>query len=129
MTQRNLQTGTMREIRPPYKMGRPSKPVVPQGETVMVRVPMDAPTDAIFQIEHPSGTGVINVQLPPGTKPGALMMVPLPPAQDDRSGGRGSSRPSGRSGNSKGDGGGRSSNVSKGDGGRSSNVSKGDGKG
>merc|ERR1719193_1286629 len=57
MTQINLQTGTCREIRPPYKMGRPSKPVVPQGETVMVRVPMDAPKDAIFQIEHPSGSG------------------------------------------------------------------------
>merc|ERR1719265_3087028 len=79
MKQTNLSSGMERDIRPPYKMKPPGKPIVPAGPTMVVTVPPGGAGQTI-QVPHPKDKSqFIAVQVPPGARPGQTMLVPVPP--------------------------------------------------
>jgi len=83
MVQKNVQTGTMREIRPPHKWKPPKGPVSKPGPTTCVTVPPGAPGTTI-QVPHPhSKTATITVTVPPTARVGQVMLVPLPELPPD----------------------------------------------
>jgi len=78
MTQKNIETGKEREIRPPYGMRAPSKPLIPPGSTIIVTVPAGAAGQNIT-VNDPNNPGqTIQVAVPPGARPGSKMAVPVP---------------------------------------------------
>lgn len=80
MQQKNINTGKVREVRPPWSLKgkRPSAPLIPKGQTMMVQVPQQIPHDNLMRVKHPRG-GEFQVQIPLGAQSGAMMMVPVPP--------------------------------------------------
>merc|ERR1719171_3462660 len=89
MKQFNTDTGKTREIRPPYKMKPPGKPIVPPGPTMVVTVPPGGAGQTI-QVPHPKDKSqFIAVQVPPGARPGQTMLVPVPPLGSGGGGGGG----------------------------------------
>jgi len=79
MTQKNSRTGKEREIRPPFKWTQPDKPIVDPGPTFCIKVPPGSPGTTI-QVPHPQDKSqFIAVNVPAGAKPGAAMLVPIPP--------------------------------------------------
>eukprot|EP00403_Amphidinium_massartii_P022454 CAMPEP_0178398122 /NCGR_PEP_ID=MMETSP0689_2-20121128/14611_1 /TAXON_ID=160604 /ORGANISM="Amphidinium massartii, Strain CS-259" /LENGTH=299 /DNA_ID=CAMNT_0020018877 /DNA_START=100 /DNA_END=999 /DNA_ORIENTATION=- len=78
MLQKNLTTGKERKIRAPFRWRQPSKPIVPKGPTVCIKVPPGSPGTTI-QINHPHAKGAkINVAVPVTAKVGQAMLVPVP---------------------------------------------------
>merc|ERR1719411_1868520 len=78
MTQKNLQSGKAREMRPPYKWTAPPTQIVKPGETFCVKVPPGGP-GAIIHVPHPKMKGeLVAVNVPATAKVGQAMLVPLP---------------------------------------------------
>jgi len=76
MSQKNMQSGKERKIRPPYGMKPPSAPIMPQGDVIVVSVPQGVPS---VEINDPNNPGrKITVAIPPGAAKGARMVVPVP---------------------------------------------------
>lgn len=82
MEQKNLATGKVRQIRPPYKWHQPEKPIVEAGPTMCIKVPKGSPGTTI-QVPHPKAKGqYIAVNVPATAKVGQAMLVPVPPVAD-----------------------------------------------
>jgi len=80
MTQKNVGTGKVREMRAPHKWTAPPAPVCKPGPTMCVRVPEGAPGTTVH-VPHPKAKGqFIAVQVPPGARAGQSMLVPVPDA-------------------------------------------------
>merc|ERR1719453_758445 len=78
MKQIAVESGKERDIRAPYKMKPPKKPIVPAGPTMVVKVPPGGP-GSIIQVPHPKDKSQnIAVTVPRGAKVGAAMIVPVP---------------------------------------------------
>merc|ERR1712083_635966 len=78
MTQKNLQSGKAREMRPPHKWKAPPTQIVKSGESFCVKVPPGGP-GAIIQVPHPKTKGqLVAVNVPATAKVGQAMLVPLP---------------------------------------------------
>lgn len=78
MKQRNLESAKERDIRPPYKMKPPSKPLIPSGPTMIVKVPPRS-SGTLIQVPHPSDKSqMICVQVPRKARAGQAMIVPIP---------------------------------------------------
>jgi len=78
MTQKNLNSGNTREIRPPYKWMAPAAPIVKPGATFVVKVPPGGP-GSIIQVPHPRlKDQVVAVNVPSTAKVGQAMLVPIP---------------------------------------------------
>ncbi|CAE8635784.1 unnamed protein product [Polarella glacialis] len=78
MIQKNLSSGKLREIRPPFKWSQPAKPIVEAGPTFCMKVPPGSPGTAI-QVPHPRAKGsFITVNVPASAKVGQAMLVPIP---------------------------------------------------
>lgn len=79
MKQINVESGKERDIRAPHKMKPPSKPIVPSGPTMVVKVPPGGP-GTVIQVPHPKDKSMnIAVEVPKTAKVGAAMIVPVPP--------------------------------------------------
>eukprot|EP00929_Paragymnodinium_shiwhaense_P038355 TRINITY_DN20270_c0_g2_i3.p1 TRINITY_DN20270_c0_g2~~TRINITY_DN20270_c0_g2_i3.p1 ORF type:complete len:280 (-),score=81.72 TRINITY_DN20270_c0_g2_i3:578-1417(-) len=103
MEQINAGTGKKRDIRPPWGWKQPSKPIVPPGPTMAIKVPPGSAGTAI-QVPHPKDKSqMITVNVPAGAKAGQAMLVPVPPL-DPASSGSGGDAAGG--GSSEGGGGG-----------------------
>merc|ERR1712151_941606 len=78
MTQKNLQSGKAREMRPPHKWKAPPTQIVKPGATFCVKVPPGGP-GAIVKVPHPTMKGqLVAVNVPATAKVGQAMLVPLP---------------------------------------------------
>merc|ERR1719191_1020628 len=79
MTQKNVKSSKVREIRAPYKWAKPpSAPIVPSGPTFCVKVPPGSQGQTI-QVPHPKAKGTfVAVNVPATAKDGQAMLVPLP---------------------------------------------------
>merc|ERR1719265_3107733 len=81
MKQQNVGTGKEREILPPRGLKAPSKPIVPAGPTMTVRVPPNSAGTTIH-VPHPKLAGqFIAVEVPKNAREGQAMMVPVPMKQ------------------------------------------------
>jgi len=79
MKQKNVESGKERDIRAPYGMKAPGKPIVPSGPTMVVKVPPGGP-GTVIQVPHPKNKSMnIAVEVPKTAKVGAAMIVPVPP--------------------------------------------------
>lgn len=88
MKQINAGTGRERDIRPPHRMKQPSAPIVPPGPAMVVVVPQNP--QPVMMVNNPQAPGEqIQVNVPPGAKPGQNMMVPVPPKGGGGGGGMG----------------------------------------
>merc|ERR1719499_517618 len=84
MTQKNVETGKERQIRPPHtwKGKAPSTPVVPAGPTFCVKVPAGSAGTTIH-VPHPKAKGsLIPVSVPATARAGQVMLVPIPAAAE-----------------------------------------------
>merc|ERR1719192_1816205 len=78
MTQNNLKTNKMREIRPPHKWKAPAEPITKQGPTFCITVPPGAAGTTI-QVPNPKDKKTfIAVNVPTTAKVGQAMLVPIP---------------------------------------------------
>merc|ERR1719192_1652578 len=78
MTQNNLKTNKMREIRPPHKWKAPAEPITKQGPTFCIKVPPGSPGTTI-QVPNPKDKKTfIAVNVPATAKVGQAMLVPIP---------------------------------------------------
>jgi len=78
MTQTNVTSGKVRQIRPPHKWRAPEKPVVAQGPSFCIKVPPGSPGTCI-QVPHPTKKGdFIAVNVPATAKEGASLLIPIP---------------------------------------------------
>lgn len=78
MTQSNLGTKKVRDIRPPRNMPQPSAPLLPAGPMVVITVKKGQAGKEI-EIDDPNNRGrKIKVNVPPGAKAGQKMAVPVP---------------------------------------------------
>jgi len=78
MTQTNLGTKKVRDIRPPMNMPQPSAPLLPAGPMVVITVRKGQAGKEI-EIDDPNNRGrKIKVNVPPGAKAGQKMAVPVP---------------------------------------------------
>jgi len=78
MVQRNLSTNKERKIRPPRGMRAPKTALLPPGPMVVITVPKGAAGTSI-EINDPNNHGrKLQVNVPPGAKPGQKMAVPVP---------------------------------------------------
>merc|ERR1740121_993914 len=78
MTQSNLGTKKVRDIRPPRNMPQPSAPLLPAGPMVVLTVKKGQAGKEI-EIDDPNNKGKkIKVNVPPGAKVGQKMAVPVP---------------------------------------------------
>jgi len=76
--QKNMSTGKEHEIRAPFGMKRPSRPIVPAGPTVIIKVESGM-QDKVIELDDPNNSGrTIKVHVPAHAKPGAKMAVPVP---------------------------------------------------
>merc|ERR1711939_618464 len=74
----NQQTGTGREIRPPYGMKAPAAPLLPAGATIIIKVPAGGP-GSVIKVNDPSNPGsTIDVAVPAKAKVGQKMAIPIP---------------------------------------------------
>jgi hypothetical protein len=79
MKQINSESGKERDLRAPHKMKPPSKPIVPSGPTMVVKVPPGSP-GTIIQVPHPQNKSMmIAVEVPKTARVGKAMIVPVPP--------------------------------------------------
>jgi len=79
MTQKNMSTHKVREIRPPYGVQPPSSPLLAPGPMTVISVPPDLPAGSTITINDPNNPGQqVQVAVPPGAQPGAKIAVPLP---------------------------------------------------
>lgn len=79
MKQKNVESGKERDIRAPYGMKPPGKPIVPSGPTMVVKVPPGGP-GTVIQVPHPKNKSMsIAVEVPKTARVGAAMIVPVPP--------------------------------------------------
>lgn len=79
MKQKNLQSARERDIRPPHNMKPPSKPLIPSGPTLVVKVP-PCSAGTVIQVPHPSDKSqMICVKIPGRARVGQSMIVPVPP--------------------------------------------------
>merc|ERR1719440_1429126 len=80
MRQKNIGTGKERDIRAPYNWKAPSKPIVPAGPTISIKVPPGSAGTTI-QVPHPKLPGeFIAVSVPKNARAGQAMLVPVPKA-------------------------------------------------
>merc|ERR1719478_121913 len=80
MAQINVHSRKERPIRPPPMVKPPAQPLVPPGPTMVVVVPQNP--QGMMMVPHPQLPGEqIQVQVPPGAKPGQNMVVPVPKKQ------------------------------------------------
>lgn len=92
MKQKNVESGKERDIRAPYGMKPPGKPIVPSGPTMVVKVPPGGP-GTVIQVPHPKNKSLnIAVEVPKTARVGAAMIVPVPPIPE---GGGGAYTPGG----------------------------------
>jgi hypothetical protein len=78
MTQRNKESGKVRNIRAPFKWKQPGKPIVTPGPTTVINVPPGGPGTTI-QVPHPKDKSqFIAVNVPATAKVGQAMLVPVP---------------------------------------------------
>merc|ERR1719238_851222 len=78
MKQKNIGSGKEREIRAPHNWKAPSKPIVPAGPTISVKVPPGSAGTTI-QVPHPKLPGqFIAVKVPKNARAGQAMLVPVP---------------------------------------------------
>jgi hypothetical protein len=78
MTQMNLASKKVREIRPPPGFKPPRQALLPSGPMTVITVRTGQPGQCI-QIPNPNNPGEkVNVYVPPHAKPGSKMAVPLP---------------------------------------------------
>merc|ERR1719253_1224194 len=78
MRQKNVETHKEREIRAPHNWKAPSKPIVPAGPTISVKVPPGSAGTTI-QVPHPKLSGqFIAVNVPKNARAGQAMLVPVP---------------------------------------------------
>lgn len=83
MKQKNMESGKVRDIRPPYDWKKkgvkpPSKPIA-TGPTMVVKVPPGGP-GSVIQVPHPKDKSMnIAVEVPKTARVGAAMIVPVPP--------------------------------------------------
>lgn len=83
MRQLNVGSGKEREIRAPYAWKAPSKPIVPAGPTISVKVPPGSAGTTIH-VPHPKLPGqFIAVNVPKNAKTGQAMLVPVPMASPE----------------------------------------------
>eukprot|EP00971_Amphidinium_carterae_P212272 4212764-Amphidinium_carterae.1 len=76
MVQKNLTSGRERKIRAPCRWQQPSRPIVPKGPTMCIKVPPGSPGTTI-QVKHPHVRGAkLNVAVPASAKVGQAMLVP-----------------------------------------------------
>merc|ERR1740121_225805 len=76
MTQTNLGTKKVRDIRPPRNMQQPASPLLPPGPMVVITVRKGQAGKEI-EINDPNNKGrKIKVNVPPGAKVGQKMAVP-----------------------------------------------------
>jgi len=81
MTQKNVTSGKVRELRPPHKWRAPAAPVCKPGPTMCIRVPEGA-AGTTLHVPHPKAAGqFISVQVPSKAKVGQSMLVPIPRAE------------------------------------------------
>lgn len=77
LKQINLDSGKERQIRAPPGMSQPKSPLVPPGPMIIIQVPNTPGTK--MEISDPANKGsTITVAIPPGSKPGQKMAVPVP---------------------------------------------------
>mmetsp|Transcript_118114 Transcript_118114/g.314299 ORF Transcript_118114/g.314299 Transcript_118114/m.314299 type:complete len:318 (-) Transcript_118114:108-1061(-) len=78
MNQKNLGSGKERQIRPPKGMTAPKQPLLPAGPMIVIKVtPGSAGTT--IEVNDPNNPGQkVQVNVPPGAKPGQKMAVPVP---------------------------------------------------
>merc|ERR1719343_322473 len=80
MTQTNLGTKKVREIRPPRNMTQPSSPLLPTGPMVVITA-KNGQAGKEIEIDDPNNKGKkIKVNVPPGAKAGQKLAVPVPEA-------------------------------------------------
>jgi len=78
MTQKNVATGKVREMRAPHKWTAPPAPICKAGPTMCVRVP-DGAAGSSIHVPHPKAKDqFITVQVPSRAKVGQSMLVPVP---------------------------------------------------
>jgi len=78
MAQKNLGTNKERKIRPPQGMSAPTKPLLPAGPMVVIKVPPGS-SGTTIEVDDPNNKGKkIQVNVPPGAKAGQKMAVPVP---------------------------------------------------
>lgn len=78
MKQKNLDSARERLIRPPHKMKAPSKPIVPSGRVLVVKVPKHS-AGTVIQVPHPlDKSQMINAEVPKGARAGQTMFLPVP---------------------------------------------------
>jgi len=83
MEQRNLISDKRRRIRPPEGLDRPQEPLLPPGPMVVVCV-QAGQAGMLIEISDPNNPGKrLQVNVPPGAKPGQKMAVPVPEAGQD----------------------------------------------
>mmetsp|Transcript_36653 Transcript_36653/g.80029 ORF Transcript_36653/g.80029 Transcript_36653/m.80029 type:complete len:243 (+) Transcript_36653:91-819(+) len=81
MTQKNVASGKVREMRAPHKWTAPSAPICKAGPTMCVRVPEGA-AGTVFHVPHPTAKGqFISVEVPSSARVGQTMLVPIPDAK------------------------------------------------
>lgn len=81
MKQKNMESGKEREIRAPPKLTakRPKSKIVPDGPTMVVKVPPGGP-GTVIQVPHPKDKSqMIAVEVPASAKVGRAMIIPVPP--------------------------------------------------
>jgi len=79
MTQRNLATGRLRKIRPPFGMAAPPRPILPLGPMTVVCVPANnAGSVEVSDMRDNGQAQIIRAVVPEGALPGDQMAVPLP---------------------------------------------------
>jgi len=83
MVQKNLGTNKERQIRPPRGMRAPKTALLPPGPMVVIAVPKGA-AGTTMEINDPNNPGrKLQVNVPPGAKPGQKMAVPVPAKGQD----------------------------------------------
>lgn len=78
MTQRNIDTGKIREIRPPYKWKPLAGSRVEKGPALCIKVPPNGP-GTIINVPHPKVKDrIMAITVPKTAKVGQAMLVPIP---------------------------------------------------
>lgn len=86
MKQLNVESGRQRDIREPYGWKQPSKPLVPPGKTMTIRVPEGRVGKAV-KVPHPEDKSVLfTVTIPSKAKVGQEILVSVPSLEDARAG-------------------------------------------
>jgi len=84
MTQTNVTTGKCRQMRPPVGMRQPRAPLLPQGRVVYTSVPRGTAGTVIVMRDPRNPGGKLEVQVPSAAQHRQIMVVCLPPREDER---------------------------------------------